>query len=68
MEAQTRQEDEPLSQGAATAATQGRKLVANVFTPEARAMDEKILSLWQDGNHSAVIDLHPDYRPFAPEG
>ena len=40
----------------------------NIHTPEARAMDEKILSLWQDGNHSAVIDLYPDYRPFAPEG
>lgn len=40
----------------------------HVRTPEARAMDERILALWRAGNHQAVIDLYPTYRPFAPEG
>ncbi len=40
----------------------------NVRTPEARAMDERILELWSQGNHAAVIDLYPEYRQFAPEG
>ncbi len=41
---------------------------ANVRTPEARAMDERILELWREGDHAAVLDLYPEYRSFAPEG
>jgi 3,4-dihydroxyphenylacetate 2,3-dioxygenase len=41
---------------------------SHVLTPEARAMDERILALWRQGDHQAVIDLYPAYRPFAPEG
>lgn len=40
----------------------------NVRTPEARAMDERIIAHWQKGEHAAVIDLHADYLPFHPEG
>jgi 3,4-dihydroxyphenylacetate 2,3-dioxygenase len=40
----------------------------HVVTPEARAMDERILALWADGDHAAVIDLYPEYRKFSPEG
>jgi 3,4-dihydroxyphenylacetate 2,3-dioxygenase len=40
----------------------------NVRTPEARAMDERILGLWDRGEHAAVIDLHPSYLAFNPEG
>jgi len=39
-----------------------------VISPEARAIDERILSLWAQGNHAAVIDMYPEYRPFKPEG
>ena len=37
-------------------------------TPEARAIDERILALWREGDHAAVIDLYPKYREFEPEG
>jgi 3,4-dihydroxyphenylacetate 2,3-dioxygenase len=40
----------------------------HVRTPEARAMDERILALWREGKHKVVIDLYPEYRQFAPEG
>jgi 3,4-dihydroxyphenylacetate 2,3-dioxygenase len=42
---------------------------ANVVSPEARAIDERILGLWARGDHGAVIDLYPEYRArFSPEG
>ncbi len=42
---------------------------ADVISPEARAMDLRILELWRDGHHAAVLDLYPDYRQrFHPEG
>jgi 3,4-dihydroxyphenylacetate 2,3-dioxygenase len=41
---------------------------ANVLTPEAREIDGRILDLWAEGDHAAVIDLYPEYRPFSPEG
>lgn len=41
---------------------------ANVLTPEARAIDERIIGLWAEGDHAAVIDLYPEYRAFSPEG
>ncbi len=41
---------------------------ANLRTPEARAMDERILELWREGDHASVLDLYPEYRGFAPEG
>jgi 3,4-dihydroxyphenylacetate 2,3-dioxygenase len=42
---------------------------AHVISPEARAMDARILALWQGGNHAGVLDLYPGYqRDFHPEG
>lgn len=41
---------------------------SHIITPEARAMDEEILELWSRGDHAAVIDLYPRYRPHSPEG
>ncbi|HLK40119.1 MAG TPA: hypothetical protein VKU41_25360 [Polyangiaceae bacterium] len=42
---------------------------AHVISAEARATDARILSLWEQGNHAAVVDLYPDYaRRFHPEG
>jgi 3,4-dihydroxyphenylacetate 2,3-dioxygenase len=40
----------------------------DIRSPEAVAIDRKILALWSAGNHEAVIDLYPEYRRFAPEG
>jgi 3,4-dihydroxyphenylacetate 2,3-dioxygenase len=42
---------------------------AHVISPEARAMDAKILQLWRDGDHAAVLELYPEYRSKChPEG
>jgi 3,4-dihydroxyphenylacetate 2,3-dioxygenase len=42
---------------------------AHVISPEARAMDERILALWERGDHAAVVELYPEYqRRFHPEG
>ena len=40
----------------------------DVVSPEARAIDERIIRLWEKGDHAAVIDLYPEYRGFQPEG
>jgi len=40
----------------------------HVISPEARAFDERIIALWAEGNHAAVIDAYPEYRRFRPEG
>jgi 3,4-dihydroxyphenylacetate 2,3-dioxygenase len=40
----------------------------DIHSPEAVAIDHRILALWSAGNHEAVIDLYPEYRGFAPEG
>jgi hypothetical protein len=39
-----------------------------VISPAARAIDERVLGHWRDGNHAAVLDLYPEYRRFHPEG
>ncbi len=39
-----------------------------VISPEARAFDERIVDLWREGQHAAVLDLYPEYRRFRPEG
>jgi 3,4-dihydroxyphenylacetate 2,3-dioxygenase len=42
---------------------------AHVISPEARAMDLRILELWERGDHASVVDLCPEYqRAFHPEG
>ncbi len=42
---------------------------SHVISPEARDMDARILSLWDAGDHAAVLALYPDYlRRFHPEG
>ena len=40
----------------------------HVFTPEARAADEKRLDWWRHGDHASVIDSMDEYRIHAPEG
>jgi 3,4-dihydroxyphenylacetate 2,3-dioxygenase len=40
----------------------------HVISPEARAIDERILGLWRNGDHAAVVDVYPEYRRFRPEG
>ena len=40
----------------------------HVITAEARAADEKIIELWEQGDHRAVIAFYPEYRAHAPEG
>ncbi len=40
----------------------------NVISKEARDMDLKIISLLEQGKHAEVIDLMPEFLPFAPEG
>lgn len=39
-----------------------------VISPEARAFDERIVDLWREGMHAAVLELYPEYRRFRPEG
>lgn len=40
----------------------------HIFTPEARAADEKRLDWWRHGDHASVIDSMDEYRAYAPEG
>ena len=40
----------------------------HIITPEARGMDEKIIGLWERGDHAAVIDMYPEFRKHSPEG
>jgi 3,4-dihydroxyphenylacetate 2,3-dioxygenase len=40
----------------------------NIRTPEARAADERVLELLQQGDHATVIDEWPQYRTHSPEG
>jgi 3,4-dihydroxyphenylacetate 2,3-dioxygenase len=40
----------------------------HVISREARAFDERVLALWADGDHAAVIDGYRNYRRFCPEG
>ena len=41
----------------------------HVISAEARAMDARILALWEEGDHSAVLELYPEYlRTCHPEG
>ena len=40
----------------------------HLISPEARAIDERFLRCWADGDHAAVIDAYPEYRRFRPEG
>lgn len=39
-----------------------------LISPEARAIDEKIISLLLEGKHAEVIDSMPEFRQFSPEG
>lgn len=40
----------------------------HIFTPEARAADEKRLALMQAGDHSSIVETMDDYMPHNPEG
>ncbi|HMJ14613.1 MAG TPA: hypothetical protein VK524_24550 [Polyangiaceae bacterium] len=42
---------------------------SHVISRAAREMDEKILGLWEAGDHATVVDLYPEYLSrFHPEG
>ena len=41
---------------------------SHVRSPEARAADEHVIQLLEAGDHAAVIDFYPEFRPFFPEG
>jgi 3,4-dihydroxyphenylacetate 2,3-dioxygenase len=41
---------------------------ANIISPEARAADERVLSLLEAGDHAGVVDGMDQYRAVAPEG
>lgn len=40
----------------------------NIITPEARAADERVLSMLEAGDHAGVLDWMPEYKRFGPEG
>ena len=39
-----------------------------VLNDEAREKDHHVLSLWEKGDHAAVIDFYPEYEAVKPEG
>jgi 3,4-dihydroxyphenylacetate 2,3-dioxygenase len=39
-----------------------------VVSPEARAMDWRIIELWRRGDHAGVLALYPEFRRYQPEG
>jgi 3,4-dihydroxyphenylacetate 2,3-dioxygenase len=41
---------------------------SHIITPEARAADERLLALFEAGDHAGVIDAMPEYRAVSPEG
>ncbi len=41
---------------------------SEIVTPEAREMDERIIALWERGDHAAVLDMYPEFLTAAPEG
>ncbi len=41
---------------------------SHIITPGARAADERLLSLLEEGDHAGVIDSMPEYRAVSPEG
>lgn len=41
---------------------------SHIITPEARAADERVLSLLDSGDHAGVIDFMDEYRAVSPEG
>jgi 3,4-dihydroxyphenylacetate 2,3-dioxygenase len=40
----------------------------NVFSPEHRAADERLIRLFEAGDHATVLDGYPTFRQFSPEG
>jgi 3,4-dihydroxyphenylacetate 2,3-dioxygenase len=40
----------------------------HIVSDIARAWDQRILRLWQQGEHATVVDLQPEYREVRPEG
>ena len=40
----------------------------HIFTPEARAADEKRLEWMKEGNHRRIVETMDDYLQYAPEG
>ncbi|MDP2289827.1 MAG: catechol 1,2-dioxygenase [Actinomycetota bacterium] len=41
---------------------------ADVFSPEHRAADERVIKWLEAGDHAAVLADYPDFRQYAPEG
>ncbi len=44
------------------------KALEHIVTPEACAADQYVIERWLAGDHGAVVDFMPEYRPHAPEG
>lgn len=40
----------------------------HMVTPEARAADERVISLLQAGDHATALAEYPQFRKFSPEG
>jgi 3,4-dihydroxyphenylacetate 2,3-dioxygenase len=40
----------------------------DVFSPEHRAADERLIELMEAGDHAAVLAGYPEFRQYAPEG
>ena len=40
----------------------------NIITAEAREADQHVLSLFEKGDHRAVLDFMPEYKKVGPEG
>ena len=41
---------------------------SHIITPEARAADERVLGLFESGDHAGVIDFMGEYGAVSPEG
>jgi hypothetical protein len=40
----------------------------HIFTPEARAADERRLRWMESGDHRTIVEMMDDYMPHNPEG
>ncbi|HAP76012.1 MAG TPA: catechol 1,2-dioxygenase [Acidimicrobiaceae bacterium] len=41
---------------------------ADVFSPEHRAADERVIKWMEAGDHAAILADYPDFKQYAPEG
>jgi hypothetical protein len=41
---------------------------ANLSSERSRSLDERVVALWGEGNHAAVVDMWGEYESVQPEG